>query len=293
MTNLSENQQAVLITGASSGIGAACAIDLASRGIRVYAGVRRSEDGQRLVDKSGNNISPLILDVTDRPSIRAAVSLIEEQMQERGLAGLVNNAGILVSAPLEFVSAEQLRRQFEVNIFGTVAVTQAVMPLLRIARGRIVTIGSIAGRAAPPYFGPYAATKHALEALNDSLRMEVRHWGIQVALVQPDAVATPIWEKLDSAPEQQTVKLSPEAKELYGDDVDAMTRASRKMDRRGMPVARVVKAVRHALTARRPKTRYPLGFRTHLASWAVSRVPDRIRDWYMLRELGMKTHPSR
>ena len=144
-------------------------------------------------------------------------------MQRRGLAGLVNNAGILVSAPLEFVSADQLRRQFEVNIFGTVAVTQAVLPLLRTARGRIVTIGSIAGRAAPPYFGPYAATKHALEALNDSLRMELRQWGIQVALVQPDAVATPIWQKLDSAPEQQTVRLSPEAKKTLwrrcrGDD---------------------------------------------------------------------------
>lgn len=293
MTKASGEQCAVLITGASSGIGAACVLDLASRGMRVYAGIRRPEDGERLVSQADGEVSPVILDVTDQPSINAAAGRIQEEMGTAGLAGLVNNAGILVSAPLEFVSADQFRRQFEVNVFGTVAVTQAVLPLLRTAHGRIVTIGSIAGRAAPPYFGPYAATKHALEGLTDSLRMEVRHWGIEVALIQPDAVATPIWGKLDSAPERQTVQLTPEARELYGDDVDAMTLASRKMDRRGMPVKRVVDAVRHALTARRPKTRYPIGFRTHLAAWAVSRIPDRIRDWYMLRELGMKTGKTR
>ena len=288
MTKTSGERSAVLITGASSGIGAACVLDLAARGMRVYAGVRRVEDGEELVAQAEGKVLPLIVDVTDHAGIAAAAAQIKEDVGEHGLAGLVNNAGILVSAPLEFVSADQLRRQFEVNVFGTVAVTQAMLPMLRSARGRIVTIGSIAGRAAPPYFGPYAATKHALEGITDSLRMEVRHWGIEVALVQPDAVATPIWGKLDSAPEQQTVQLTAEAKELYGSDVDAMTLASRKMDRRGMPVKRVVGAVRHALTAKRPKTRYPLGFRTHLACWAVSRIPDRIRDWYMLRELGMK-----
>ena len=288
MATASGGTSAVLITGASSGIGAACVLDLASRGMRVYAGVRRVEDGEKLVAQAEGDVLPVILDVTDQESIKGAAARIGEEMGDSGLAGLVNNAGILVSAPLEFVSADQFRRQFEVNVFGTVAVTQAMLPLLRKARGRIVTIGSIAGRAAPPYFGPYAATKHALEGLTDSLRMEVRQWGIEVSLVQPDAVATPIWGKLDSAPEQQTVQLTPEAKELYGADVDAMTQASRKMDRRGMPVKRVVDAVRHALTARRPKTRYAIGFRTHLAAWAVSRIPDRIRDWYMLRELGMK-----
>ena len=288
MAKASGDQSAVLITGASSGIGAACVLDLASRGLRAYAGVRRVEDGERLVAQADGKVLPVILDVTDQASIDGAAKRISEEMGDRGLAGLVNNAGILVSAPLEFVSADQLRRQFEVNVFGTVAVTQAMLPLLRLARGRIVTIGSIAGRAAPPYFGPYAATKHALEGLTDSLRMEVRHWGIEVALVQPDAVATPIWGKLDSAPEQQTVQLTPESRELYGDDVDAMTQASRKMDRRGMPVKRVVDAVRHALTARRPKTRYPLGFRTRLAAWAVSNAPDRIQDWFTLRQLGMK-----
>lgn len=289
MAKASNDQPAVLITGASSGIGAACVLDLASRGFRVYAGVRRAEDGERLVSQADGDVHPVILDVTDPATVESVADQLAREVGERGLAGLVNNAGILVSAPLEFVSADQLRRQFEVNVFGTVAVTQASLPLLRTAKGRIVTIGSIAGRAAPPYFGPYAATKFALEAITDSLRMEVRQWGIEVSLVEPDAVATPIWGKLDSAPEHQTVKLSAEAQKLYGDDVDAMTLASRKMDRRGMPVERVVAAVRHALTARRPKTRYPVGFRTRLAAWAVSRVPDRIRDWYMLRELGMKT----
>ncbi len=289
MAKASKDQPAVLITGASSGIGAACVLDLAARGFRVYAGVRRIGDGERLVAQADGDVQPVLLDVTDAAAVQSVAGQLTGEIGDRGLAGLVNNAGVLVSAPLEFVSAEQLRRQFEVNVFGTVAITQAMVPLLRTAEGRIVTIGSIAGRAAPPYFGPYAATKFALEGITDSLRMELRHWGIDVSIVEPDAVATPIWSKLESAPEHQTVKLSPEAQKLYGDDVDAMTLASRKMDRRGMPVERVVAAVRHALTARRPKTRYPVGLRTHLATWAVSRVPDRIRDWYMLRELGMKT----
>ncbi len=283
------NGSAVLITGASSGIGAACVCDLAARGFRVYAGVRRAADGERLAAQAEGEVVPVMLDVTDPAMVAAAADRLGGEIAEQGLAGLVNNAGILVSAPLEFVSTEQFRRQFDVNVFGTLAVTQAVLPLLRQAKGRIVTIGSIAGRAAPPYFGPYAATKFALEAITDSLRMELRNWQIGVSIVEPDAVATPIWGKLESAPELQTAGLSAEARKLYGRDVDAMAAAAQRMDRRGMPVERVVAAVRHALTARYPKTRYPLGFRTRLAAWAISRVPDRIRDWYMLRELGMTT----
>ena len=283
-----EERQAFLITGASSGIGAACALDLSARGFKVYAGVRRSEDGERLAAEATGNLSPVLLDVTDRSQIEAVAEQIRQEQVGRGLAGLVNNAGILVSAPLEFVAPEQLRRQFEVNVFGTVAVTQIMLPLLREACGRVVTIGSIAGRAAPPYFAPYAATKHALEAITDSLRMELRHWNIQVCLIQPDAVATPIWGKLETAPEHQTAPLSQEAQSLYADDMAGMLEASQKMDHRGMAADRVVDTIRHALTTRHPKTRYPLGFRTRLAAWAVSRIPDRIRDWYMLRELGLK-----
>ncbi len=288
MSKAAEVERAVLITGASSGIGAACALSLAARGFCVYAGVRRKDDGERLAAEAAGRLLPLCLDVTNRTQIDAATSRIRLEQGERGLSGLVNNAGILVSAPMEFVATEALRRQFEVNFFGTVAVIQAALPLLRCGRGRIVTIGSIAGRAAPPYFGPYAASKHALEAITDSLRMELRHSGIEVSIVEPDAVTTPIWSKLESAPEDQDVELVEDARHLYGTDFDTMMEASRRMDRRGMPVDRVVRAVHHALTARRPKTRYPLGFRTHLAAWAISRIPDRIRDWYMLRELGMK-----
>ncbi|MHB8901251.1 MAG: SDR family oxidoreductase [Thermoguttaceae bacterium] len=283
-----EHRRAVLITGASSGIGTACALDLAESGFRVYAGVRRQADAERLAARAVETLFPVILDVTDRDQMDAVSERIGTEQGGRGLFGLVNNAGILVSAPMECVSAEQLRRQFEVNVFGTVAVTQAMLPLLRQAKGRIVTIGSIAGRAAPPYFGPYAASKHALEAITDSLRMELRHSGIEVAIVEPDAVATPIWGKLESAPDGQATGTPAGANRLYGEDMEAMMLASRKMDRRGMPAERVVRAVRHALTSRRPRTRYPVGFRAHLAAWAISRIPDRIRDWYMLRELGMR-----
>jgi len=288
MATAEDELRSVLITGASSGIGAACTLDLAERGFQVFAGVRKPEDGERLVQQAPDHIRAVILDVTDQESIERAAREIAAQTGRGRLWGLVNNAGILVSAPLECVALDRMRRQFEVNVFGTLAVTQAMLPMIRRARGRIVTVGSIAGRAAPPYFGPYSATKFALESMTDVLRMELRTWGIRVSIIEPDSVITPIWDKLDAS-NQQAVELTDDAQRLYGDDVAAMAQAAAKMGARGMPVDRVVKAVHHALTSRRPKTRYPLGFRTRLATWAISRIPDWIRDWYMLRELGMPT----
>jgi len=280
--------QAVLITGSSSGIGAACALDLDRRGYTVFAGVRSPAHGRRLQQKATPRLVPILIDVTDRSLVAAAAEKISSTVGERGLAGLVNNAGVLYSAPLEFVAQEQLRRQFEVNVFGVVATTQAMLPSLRKARGRIVNIGSITGKAAPPYLGPYAASKFALEAITDVMRMELRSWGIQVALIEPDNVVTPIWDKLETAPEKQTRKLPPEAEALYEQDLLAARKAAYAMGKTGMPVDRVVRAVRHALGARRPKTRYPIGLRTRLAFWAAGRVPDRIRDFFMLRQMGMR-----
>lgn len=286
MQKRATQDKAVLITGCSTGIGRACALDLAALGFRVFAGVRKESDGKRLEAASGGGLRSLLVDVTDAHQVRQAAAMVEAEAGA-GLWGLVNNAGIVVSAPLELVSLEQLRRQFEVNVFGTMAVTQAVLPLVRRRQGRIVLIGSIAGLAAPPYLGPYAASKFALEALTDSLRMELRSWGISVSIVEPDNVATPIWEKLVDSRGQAQADASSEVQALYEEDVAAMEKAAAAMDRNGMPVERVVRVVRHALTAKRPKTRYPVGFRTRLAAWAASRIPDGIRDWYMLRELGL------
>src|SRR5688500_9161604 len=185
---------AVVITGASTGIGRACAIDLDGRGFRVFAGVRKDEDGERLRSERPS-IEPLRIDVTDAGEIAAARDRVGEEVGERGLAGLVNNAGIAVPGPLEHLPLDEIRRQLEVNVLGQIAVTQAFLPLLRTARGRIVNIGSIGGRVALPLLGPYAGSKHAMEGISDSLRRELRPWGIEVSLVRPGPIATEIWER--------------------------------------------------------------------------------------------------
>lgn len=270
---------AVLITGSSTGIGAACALDLDGRGFRVFAGVRSEADGERLRRGASERLSPVRIDVTEPDVIRAAADEVSAAVGEAGLAGLVNNAGILVCGPLELVSLDLLRRQLEVNVIGVVAVTQAFLPLLRSGRGRIVNVGSISGRVVAPCLGPYAASKFALEALTDALRVELHKWGISVSIVEPDTVKTPIWDKTQTAAEEQPA----DAGGLYDEELLAMRKATYVMGKTGMPVERVVRAVRHALSARRPKTRYPVGFRTHLAFWAARHLPDRLRDWFIVR----------
>jgi NAD(P)-dependent dehydrogenase (short-subunit alcohol dehydrogenase family) len=278
---------AVLITGTSTGIGAACALDLDRRGYHVFAGVRKPADGEKLCMQASERLRPVILDVTDAATIRAAVDLVSEFVGETGLAGLVNNAGILVPGPLELVPTSRFREQLEVNVLGTHAVTQAFLPLVRAARGRIVIIGSISGKVAPPYLGAYAASKHALEALCDALRIELRKWGITVSIIEPDSVATPIWDKLVATVGQLEHHLSDATLQLYQQDLREIRKASYRLDKTAMPVDRVVAAVQHALSARRPKTRYPIGIRTRLAMWGSAMLPDRIRDWLMLRFMGI------
>ena len=274
---------AVVITGASTGIGAACALDLDQRGLRVFAGVRSEADAERLRREASGRLLPVHLDVTEPETVRAAAEQVAAEVGETGLAGLVNNAGILVAAPLELVSLDRLRRQLEVNVIGVVAVTQAFLPLLRRARGRIVNLGSISGKVVAPYLGPYAASKFALEALTDALRVELGKWGISVSIIEPDNVATPIWKKLQTAAEGQDADLPSETRQLYEQDLLAMRKAAYVFDKTAMPVDRVVRAVRHALCAKRPKTRYPVGFRTRLAFWAARHLPDRLRDWFIVR----------
>src|ERR1041384_744002 len=184
---------AVLVTGASTGIGEACALCLTAAGFRVFAGVRRTEDGERLGARGG--IESVLLDVTVPAQIAAAASDLAGKVGDAGLAGLVNNAGIAVGGPVEYVSAEDLRRQLEVNVVGLHEVTRAFLPLIRRARGRIVHIGSISGLIASPFTGPYAASKHAVEALAEALRVALAPEGIHVSVVEPGQVRTPIWEK--------------------------------------------------------------------------------------------------
>jgi len=281
------SDRAVLITGASTGIGEACSLELDRLGWRVFAGVRGEEAGRRLAEQASARLTPVRLDVTEAESIVAVASKLAEQVGQRGLAGLVNNAGVAVAGPLEALSLDELRRQFEVNVLGQIAVTQAMLPLLRRAAGRIVMMGSLNGRIATPYLAPYAASKFALEAITDAWRVELRRWKIAVSIVEPGTVITPIWDKAVSNTERLTRELSPEMMELYGDDIRAMQRMTAKIVPRGMPVRRVVRAVVHALSARRPKTRYPVGVETRLLIRGIRWAPDWFRDWVIRRFIGL------
>ena len=280
-------QRTVVITGSSTGIGAACVAELDRRGFRVFAGVRSEADGRRLQATASDRLTPLMLDVTDPEQIAAAVQSVTPAVQAAGLAGLVNNAGIVVCGPLEVMPLDYLRRQLEVNVLGQLAVTQAFLPLLRTAKGRIVNIGSVNGRLAPPYMGPYAASKFALEALTDAMRVELRHTGVGISIVQPANVVTPIWDKSIASADQlaESVSAGTAAETLgyYHDDLQALRQAARRLCEGGISVRKVVRAVVHALCARRPKMRYPVGLQAYGIFWAVRWVPDRIRDHFVKR----------
>ena len=213
---------AVLVTGASTGIGAACALGLDRLGMRVFAGVRRATDGAALQRQASPLLTAVAIDVTDVNSIAGAARTITAVMGDAGLAGLVNNAGIVVPGPLEFLPLADLRRQLEINVVGQIAVTQAMLPLLRAARGRIVNMGSIGGRMATPFVGAYAASKFALEALTDALRVEVRPWRIGVSIIEPGAIATPIWQKSAREGERLREAMPAEAMRLYGQALEAL-----------------------------------------------------------------------
>lgn len=274
---------AVVITGASTGIGAACATYLTGRGFRVFAGVRKAADGEALQKGASGDLIPIVLDVTDSASIRSAAAQVREAMGDNGLAGLVNNAGIAIAGPLEFVPLEDFRRQMEVNVTGAVAVTQAFLPLLRQAKGRIVLMGSVGGRSSLPFIAPYTASKFALEAIADALRVELKPWGMHVAIIEPSAVSTPIWEK--SAPADVADRFPAEARRLYGPVLSILHRVSMGSNRRGIPAVKVAQVVEHALTARQPRLRYPVGLDTAIRLMVEAMLPGRLRDALIIRWL--------
>lgn len=275
----------IVITGASTGIGRACAVRLDSLGYRVFAGVRKTEDGDALRSAASQRLTPLQIDVTDTASIAAACEMVTQQLGSAGLRGLVNNAGIGVGGPLEFISMDDLRRQFEVNVFGQVAVTQAFMPLIRQAKGRIVNIGSIGGRLASPFIGPYSASKFAMEAVTDALRFELRPWGIDVAIVEPGSIATAIWEKGRNTADEIERTMTADARALYGDTIGAIRNFIEDAEKRAIPPERVADAVQHALTAKRPKTRYIVGTDARLQAVLATVAPDRVVDRLIARQL--------
>lgn len=279
--------RSVVITGASTGIGEACALRLDRQGWRVFAGVRKEADGASLKEKGSERLTPVIIDVTDQATITACAERVSAATGASGLAGLVNNAGIAVAGPLEFLPLEDLRRQLEVNVIGQIAVTQAFMPRIRAARGRIVNIGSIGGRMATPFLGPYNASKFAMEALTDALRQELRPWGIHVSIIEPGSISTPIWDKGQAAADEMEKNMPEEAMKLYGDAITSMRAAGKEFEEAGIPPDEVAKFVQHALTASTPKTRYVVGRDAQIQRVLVKMVPDRIRDGLVQRQLKL------
>jgi len=277
----------ILITGASTGIGAACAIGCAERGMTVFAGVRDLMAGDALQAKGGKAIIPVQLDVTDGKSITNAADVVARHIGQAGLSGLVNNAGIAIGSPLELIPLQQLRRQFEVNVVGQIAVTQAVLPLLRRARGRIVNMGSIAGRGTIPMMGPYSASKHALEALTDALRLELYPWGIEVSIIEPGAIATPIWDKSMQTSVDVESEMPADGRHLYEAAARSVRESVGQAAARAIPADAVVKAVLHALTAKRPNTRYLVGRDAKLRAVMLRWLPDRLQDWILKKALKL------
>jgi NAD(P)-dependent dehydrogenase (short-subunit alcohol dehydrogenase family) len=275
---------AVLVTGASTGIGRAIALRLDGAGMRVFAGVRREQDAAALRSERPG-ITPLLLDVTDVSALQAAVRAVEAEVDDAGLAGLVNNAGISGGAPVEFMPLDEMRRILEVNVMGVVATTQAFMPLVRRARGRIVCIGSIGGRFAVPFLSAYSMSKSAVSALCDTLRGELRPWGIQVSLVEPGSIKTPIWDKGLNELDEKMGLWPAAAMELYGDVIPRMRRVTEQTASRAIPPDRVARVVEHALTASRPRTRYVVGSDAHVQAM-IRRMPDRMRDAMVARMIG-------
>jgi NAD(P)-dependent dehydrogenase (short-subunit alcohol dehydrogenase family) len=277
----------VVITGASTGIGRACALTLDRLGWTVLAGVRKEADGEALKGAASGKLEPLLIDVADQASIDAALKTVTERTDS--LAGLVNNAGITVDGPLEYLSTDDIRRQFEVNVFGHLAVTQAFLPLIRKARGRIVFMSSVGGRMhSLPFIGPYNASKHALEAFGDSLRVELQPWGIHVALVEPGSIATPIWEKGLDAANRMREEMSAEAVERYGEATAKAEKLAAATGKRGIPPEKVAERVVHALSARHPRSRYLVGADAKAQTTLSTLLTDGARDRIVGRVMGLR-----
>jgi NAD(P)-dependent dehydrogenase (short-subunit alcohol dehydrogenase family) len=282
-------RKTVVVTGASSGIGRATALELERRGFLVFAGVRRPVDGEALRAEGRGAIVPIEIDVTDERRIALAAAEIEARLGNgrAALDGLVNNAGIGTAGPVEYISEQSLRRQFEVNVFGQIAVIQAFLPFIRRARGRIVNIGSVGSHIGLPFGGVLCASKAAFSILSDTLRLELRRFGIHVILIEPAAIRTPAVEKTLGNAEAIVAALPPEGAVRYGADIREFVRRSYALEMRGSPPEVVAKVVHRALTARRPRLRYIVGKDARVLATLPRLLPERLLDRVRLRMLGL------
>jgi NAD(P)-dependent dehydrogenase (short-subunit alcohol dehydrogenase family) len=256
--------RSALVTGSSTGIGRATALRLDREGWRVFAAVRREEDAAVLQGAGSDRLAPVMLDVTDADQIAAAAKLVGDEVGEAGLDGLVNNAGIAVLSPLE-------------------TITQAFLPLIRRATGRVVFVSSIGGRMALPFGGPYHASKYGIEAVADCLRQELRPWKIDVAVIEPGSIDTAIWASGERIAEEVSDRAHDSQEELYGKTIESFRVAVRRTADRGIPPEKVARSILHALTARRPRTRYVVGADARGQALARRVLPDRAFDALVAR----------
>jgi len=284
---LEGRMKSVVVTGASTGIGWGCVKVLTAAGYRVFGSVRKQADADRLQAEFGPNFTPLIFDVTDQAAVRRGGEIVEKALGGETLFGLVNNAGIAVAGPLLYIGIDELRQQLEVNLIAQLTVTQAFAPLLgadtsrKGAPGRIVMMSSIGGKNAFPFMGPYSASKFGLEGLSESLRRELMVFGIDVIMIRPGAVATPIWDKADE------VDVTRFSNTPYYSSLDKVKEVMIGQGRKGYPPERIGRAVLKALTTARPKTAYTEN-PNKLQGAAVRVLPKRMVDRAVAGQLGLK-----
>jgi NAD(P)-dependent dehydrogenase (short-subunit alcohol dehydrogenase family) len=280
---------AVVVTGASTGIGHATALHLDKKGYRVFAGVRKEADAKSLAEEGSDRLTPITIDVAKERSIASAKQKVQRAVGKDGLVGLVNNAGVGNGGPVETLDLQDLRDVLEVNLVGQVAVTQAFLPLIRKSKGTIVFLASIGGRIASPFMSPYNTSKFAVEALGESLRQELAPWGIDVAVVEPGSIDTPIWRKGAETIDEQTAKMSPAAKRLYGKQLVRMEEVLTETASRGISPEKVAKTIHDAIKSDKPKHRYLVGRDARIGARLKGTLPDRTFSKLIGRQIKMPT----
>ncbi len=280
-------KKAVVVTGASSGIGRACVSALVHSGWRVFATVRKPQDGDKLQAAFGADLMPAIMDVTDRGSISIAAERVSSQLQGRGLDGLVNVAGVGMVRPLEYITLQELQKIFDINVFGQIAVIQAFLPQLRQARGRIVNISSVGAHFALPFGSPINASKAAFGIFSDALRLELRPFGVRVCVVEPGAIQTPAVEKTLGHVEEVIADLPGSGAAEYGAMLRTFVARAYAREMNGSSPDVVARAVQHALTAAKPQIRYRSGKHASLLGTLPKFLPDWLLDAMLLRLAGL------
>ena len=279
--------KSVVVTGASTGIGRASALALDRKGFRVFAGIRKEADGEALREVASDALTPVYIDVSDEESIAAAAKVVADEVGNGGLGGLVNNAGTTLPCPVEHLALDDFRRQLEVNLVGPLAVTKTMLPLLVRGHGRVVNVTSAAGKAGVPLMAPYVAAKHGLEGLSDVLRIEFGQLRVGVSVIEPGFVSTAMRGKLERDTDEVIRSLPEEGRSQYAGQLSALAKTVSAHAAQGSEPDVVARSVVHALTSKRPRTRYPVGAGARRILVARAVLPDRLFDRMMLRMSGL------